>query len=296
MDVQSNFRLGTTTSMRPARELDLEAELRTALASRYAIEREIGRGGMARVYLARDEKHDRPVAIKALHPAIGSALSIPRFEREIKLVSRLQHPHIVPLYDSGEAAGTMYYVMPYMPGESLRRRMETGPALAIDEAVKITRQIADALEHAHEQNILHRDITPGNILLSGGHATLADFGIARAITASADERLTATGFAVGTAVYMSPEQSLALPDLDARSDIYSLGCVLFEMLVGMPPFVGVTGRMMMARRFTEPAPDARSMRPGVPEHIAGAARKALARVPHERYATAADFARALAGG
>src|SRR5213083_1403762 len=217
---------------------DQLAHLKAALAARYALERELGRGGMATVYLARDLRHGRLVAIKVLRPEIAAALGPERFLREIQTAARLTHPHILPLHDSGEAAGSLFYVMPYIEGESLRDRLEREGQLPLEEALRISREVAAALSYAHSHDVVHRDIKPENILLSGGEAVVADFGIARAITAAARGKLTETGIAIGTPGYMSPEQGAASARVDERSDIYSLACVLYEMLAGEPPFTG----------------------------------------------------------
>src|SRR5881398_3244428 len=217
---------------------DQLARLQAALADRYTIERELGRGGMATVYLAQDRKHHRQVGIKVLKPELAAALGPERFLREIETAARLNHPHILPLHDSGEATGLLYYVMPYVEGETLRNRLDRAGQLPVAEAVQIVREVADALSHAHSHDVVHRDIKPENILLEAGHAVVADFGIARAITAAGGEQLTATGLAVGTPAYMSPEQAAGDSVLDGRSDVYALGCVLYEMLAGEPPFTG----------------------------------------------------------
>jgi serine/threonine-protein kinase len=205
---------------------DLLPELQAALAARYAVERELGHGGMAVVLLAQDLKHDRRVAIKVLRPELAAALGAERFLREIHVAAQLHHPHILPLYDSGEARGFLYYVMPYVEGESLRDRLERETQLPLDDALQITREVADALSYAHSRDVVHRDIKPENILLESGHAIVADFGIARAITAAAGEKLTETGIAIGTPTYMSPEQGTGEHRIDGRSDTYSLGCVV----------------------------------------------------------------------
>src|SRR5438477_1236648 len=228
------------------------ARLQAALAGRYTIERELGRGGMATVYLAQDRKHHRQVAIKVLKPELAAALGPERFLREIDTAARLTHPHILPLHDSGEAAGLLYYVMPYVEGETLRDRLEREGQLPLEEAVRITREVASALSYAHSHDVVHRDIKPENILLSGGEAVVADFGIARAITAAARGQLTETGIAIGTPGYMSPEQGAASARVDERSDIYSLGCVLYEMLAGEPPYTGVNARSVIAKQITDP--------------------------------------------
>ena len=275
---------------------DLLARLRTALAERYAIERELGRGGMATVYLAHDRKHDRPVAVKVLRPELAASLGPARFLQEIKFAAGLAHPHILPLHDSGDADGFLYYVMPFVQGESLRDRLTREPQLPLEEALQIAGAIADALGYAHSRDVLHRDIKPENILFVAGHATLSDFGIARAITAAGGEKLTETGMALGTPAYMSPEQASGETQLDARSDVYSLGCVLFEMLAGEPPFTGPTAQAIMAKRFMEPARELSRVRETVPQGVSQAVRRALARVPADRFTTAAQFAEALAAG
>ncbi len=225
---------------------EITSRLSTALADRYRIEREIGSGGMATVYLAKDLKHDRDVAVKVLRPELAAALGPERFLREIKIAARLHHPHILALHDSGEADGFLYYVMPYVEGESLRDRLNREKQLPVEDALQIAREVADALGSAHRHDVLHRDIKPENILLEEGHAVVADFGIARAISAAGGEHFTATGMSVGTPVYMSPEQAMAEKDLTNRSDIYSLGSVLYEMLTGEPPHIGGSGHASLA--------------------------------------------------
>ena len=272
---------------------ELLARLTAALADRYGIDRELGRGGMAMVYLARDLRHRRPVALKVLHPELAYAVGGDRFLREIEVAANLTHPHILPLHDSGEADGLLYYVMPYVEGESLRDRLNRETQLPVDEALQIAREVADALAYAHVQGVIHRDIKPENILLSGGHALVADFGIARAL-GQVSARLTETGMAVGTAAYMSPEQASGERQLDGRSDIYSLGGVLYEMLAGEPPYTGPTAQAIIAKRFSEPVPRVRHVRPSVPERVEHAITRALAAVPADRFATGADLVRALA--
>ena len=271
---------------------DRLAELRAALADRYAFERELGRGGMATVYLATDLRHDRPVALKVLHPQLAASLGPERFLREIKLAARLQHPHILTVLDSGDAAGRLWFTMPFIEGESLRDRLVREKQLAVEDAVRIAREAADALDYAHRHGVVHRDIKPENILLSDGHALVADFGIARAL--GGDEHLTETGMAIGTPAYMSPEQAAGERELDGRTDIYSLGTVLYELLAGEPPFSGPTMQAMAARRLSSEAPSVRQYRPAVPEAVDRAVRKALARVPADRFASAGELARALA--
>ena len=258
------------------------------------LERELGRGGMATVYLARDLRHDRPVALKVLHPELAHALGPERFLREIRLAARLDHPHILSVHDSGETAGRLWFTMPYIEGESLRSRLAREPQLPLADAVRITRAVADALGYAQRQGIIHRDVKPENILLQGERCVLADFGVARAVDA-AGERLTETGFALGTPAYMSPEQAAADRHLDPRSDIYSLGCVVYEMLAGEPPFTGRTAQAIIARRLTDPVPDLCTVR-DVPRPVERAVRQALARAPADRFADAPAFARALEAG
>jgi serine/threonine protein kinase/tetratricopeptide (TPR) repeat protein len=269
------------------------SELADALRDRYLIERELGRGGMATVYLARDLKHDRLVALKVIHPELAATLGPERFLREVQLTARLQHPHILPVHDSGEAAGRLWYTMPFVEGESLRDRLNRERQLSLDEALQIGRDVLAALAYAHSRGVIHRDIKPENILLEAGEAVVADFGIARAISAAGSEHLTQTGMAVGTPAYMSPEQAAAGTALDGRSDLYSVGCVLYEILAGEPPYTGPTPQAVMAKRFLEPVPHLRTMRDTVPEAVERAVTKALAKVPADRYATATEFAEAL---
>ncbi|HSM59722.1 MAG TPA: serine/threonine-protein kinase, partial [Longimicrobiales bacterium] len=266
--------------------------LKRALAERYTIERELGRGGMASVYLAEDLKHHRPVAVKVLDPDLASVLGPERFLREIEIAAGLDHPHILPLYDSGEADGFLYYVMPYIEGGSLRDRLERERQLPVDEALQIAREVADALSYAHGHDVVHRDIKPENIMLAGGHARVADFGIARAINAAGGERLTHTGLAIGTPTYVSPEQAAGERDVDGRSDLYSLGCVLFEMLAGVPPFTGTLESVVRQHLVAEP-PAITSIRPAVPTPVAAAIMRALAKTPADRFSPAAQFADAL---
>ena len=272
---------------------DLLPHVRAALAGGYAIERELGRGGMATVYLAQDLKHHRPVAIKVLAPELAAALGRERFLREIETAARLTHPHILPLHDSGEADGLLYYVMPYVEGESLRDRLDREKQLAIADAVTITCAVANALSYAHSHDVVHRDVKPENILLSNDEAIVADFGIAAAIDAAGGGKLTRTGIVLGTPAYMSPEQGAGDQTLDGRSDVYSLGCVLYEMLAGEPPFTGPTSQAIIAKRFTDPVPSARRLRETVPPPMDQAIAKALARAPADRFATTHQFAEAL---
>ena len=269
-------------------------QLRSALADSYSVDRELGRGGMATVYLAQDVKHDRVVALKVLHPELAASLGPDRFLREIKLAARLNHPHILPLFDSGEAQGFLYYVMPYVEGESLRERLDRERQLPIDEAVHHTRAIASALDYAHRQNIVHRDIKPENVMLYEGEAMVMDFGIAKALSAAGNESLTQTGMMVGTPAYVSPEQAAGETNLDGRSDQYSLACVLYEMLTGERAFTGPTAQAIMAKRFTDTVKPVRSLRPNIPENVDRALSKAMSTDTSSRYKTSAMFAQALA--
>jgi formylglycine-generating enzyme required for sulfatase activity/tRNA A-37 threonylcarbamoyl transferase component Bud32 len=270
------------------------ASLNAALAARYRVEREIGRGGMATVYLAGDLKHERRVALKVLRPELAAALGTERFLREIKLTARLSHPHILPLLDSGDAAGRLYYVMPYVEGESLRRKLEREGPLSLEETVSITRGVASALDYAHRHGVLHRDIKPENILLHEGEAIVADFGIALAISAAGGERLTGTGLSVGTPAYMSPEQIRGEREPDVRSDLYSLACVTYEMLAGEPPFSGPSVEAIIARRLTEPAPHVAAARRSLPETVDRTLAAALSEAPERRFPSGAAFTAALA--
>ncbi len=269
--------------------------LKAALADRYAIGREIGRGAMATVYLAEDLKHHRKVAVKVLNPDLAAAVGADRFLREIEIAANLTHPHILGVHDSGEADGFLYFVMPYVEGESLRARLEREGELPIDDAVQIAREVARALDFAHERGVIHRDVKPENILLSAGQAVLADFGIAKAAQDAGEERLTQTGTSVGTPAYMSPEQAAGEADLDGRSDLYSLGCVLYEMLAGRPPFTGPTAQSIIGQHLTaEPTPIT-LLRPAVPEEIAATVAAVLAKNPADRIRTAGDFGASLEG-
>ncbi|MBI2614099.1 MAG: protein kinase, partial [Gemmatimonadetes bacterium] len=270
------------------------SRLRAALADRYVIERELGRGGMATVYLADDVKHRRQVGVKVLRPELALALGRERFLREVRIAAQLNHPHVVAVYDSGEAGEFLFYVMPYIQGESLRRKLEREQHLPLEEALAITRQVASALDHAHARNVIHRDIKPENILLYEGEAMVADFGIALAVSAAAGDRLTETGLVVGTPEYMSPEQATGERVLDARTDVYSLGCVVYEMLAGEPPYTGPTAQALIAKQLVDPVPAVRRLRPAVPVAVEQALMKALAKVPADRFASARAFVEALA--
>jgi serine/threonine-protein kinase len=271
-----------------------QERLARALGERYAVKRELGSGGMSTVYLAEDVRLGRPVAIKVLDPDVARALGSDRFLREIEIAARLNHPRIVPLLESGAMDELVYFVMPHVDGESLRERLERERQLPVEDAVEIARQVAAALAYAHRHGIVHRDIKPENILLANGEAVVADFGIARAVTVAGGSRLTETGVAVGTVPYMSPEQASGDSEVDSRSDIYSLGCVLYEMLAGEIPFTGATAQAITARKLATPAPDVTLVRENVPPSVGDALRKALARVPADRYSTAGQLAEALA--
>jgi len=267
--------------------------LRAALANRYAVERELGRGGTAAVYLATDLRHNRFVALKVLHPELAAVLGPERFLREIQISAGLTHPHILPLLDSGDLDGTLFYVMPYVPGESLRERLNKEKQLPLVDALRIAREVADALSYAHAQGVVHRDIKPENILLESGHAVVADFGIARALDAAGGERLTETGIAIGTPTYMSPEQATGSREMDGRSDLYSLGCVLYEMLAGVPPFSGPTAESLIHQHLAIEPPDVTRLRPAVPANVAVALMRALSKTPADRFNPVALFAEAL---
>jgi dienelactone hydrolase len=273
---------------------ELLERLRQALADRYAVERELGRGGMGTVYLAQDLRHRRPVAVKVLNPDLARSLGAERFLREIEVTANLNHPHILPLHDSGEADGFLYYVMPYVEGETLRARLRREGQLTLDDALRITRDVAAALQHAHGRGVIHRDIKPENILLSAGEAVVADFGIARAVNEAREGRLTETGISIGTPAYMSPEQASGDQRIDGRTDIYALGCMLYEMLSGEEPYAAPSPQAVLARKLTEPAPRISAVRQAMPATVDVALTKALARDADERFATAGQFADALA--
>ena len=270
--------------------------LRESLSQSYSIDRELGRGGMATVFLAQDSKHERVVAIKVLHPDLAASLGPDRFLREIKLAARLNHPHILPLFDSGIADGLLYYVMPYVEGESLRERLDRDRQLPIAEAIQHAQSISSALDYAHRQGIVHRDIKPENVMLYEGTAMVMDFGIAKAVSAAGSETLTQTGMMIGTPAYVSPEQAAGEINLDGRSDQYSLACMLYEMIAGERPFSGNTPQSIMAKRFTETPKPLQASRSSVPENVDWAVSKAMATEPSVRFATSALFAQALASG
>ena len=270
--------------------------LRDALSGSYSIDRELGRGGMATVYLAQDSKHDRVVALKVLHPDLAASLGPDRFLREIKLAARLNHPHILPLFDSGSADGMLYYVMPYVEGESLRERLDRENKIPIDEAIRLTQGIASALDYAHRQGIVHRDVKPENVMLYEGMPMVMDFGIAKAVSAAGSETLTQTGMMVGTPAYVSPEQAAGEINLDGKSDQYSLACILYEMIAGERPFSGATPQSIMAKRFTETPKPLRSIRSTVPASVDWAVEKAMSTESSQRFATSAVFAQALLSG
>jgi serine/threonine-protein kinase len=273
--------------------MDLLEQLTATLGERYRIERALGQGGMAVVFLAEDLKHRRRVAIKVLKPELSAALGGDRFLREIEIAAALQHPHILPLYDSGQAGTLLYYMMPFAEGESLRQRLARERQLPLETALEITREVGSALQYAHEHGVIHRDIKPDNIMLSGDQAVVADFGIARALHAASDEPLTLTGMVVGTPQYMSPEQAGAAP-VDGRSDEYSLACVLYEMLSGQPPFTGSSSQAIMARHSLDPVPGLRVVRQTVPAGVERAIIQAMAKLPADRYSTIQRFLDALA--
>ncbi len=274
------------------------SRLSSALADRYTIERELGKGGMATVYLAHDLKHDRQVALKILRRDLSHELSADRFGREIKLAARLTHPHILPLFDSGEADGFLYYVMPVMEGESLRDRIEKTKQMAIEEAIQVAREVADALDYAHRNGTVHRDIKPENIMLHEGHAVVADFGIGKAVAAAAEtqEAITQTGVTVGTPAYMSPEQAAGEDNIDGRSDLFSLGCVLFEMLTGEQAYTGGSAAAVIAKRFAHTPPPVTETRDSVPLNLSQAVAQLLERDPEDRIETGAALVELLNSG
>jgi len=266
--------------------------LKASISDRYEIIKELGRGGMATVYLAMDVKHEREVAIKVLLPELSATIGAERFEREIKVAAKLQHPNILGLFDSGEAGGLLFYVMPFVKGESLRDRLDREGQLPVEDAIQLTLEVADALGFAHQQNIVHRDIKPENVMISNGHALVADFGIARAVEEGGAAKLTQTGMAVGTPVYMSPEQAVG-EKVGPTADIYSLGCMLYEMLAGEPPFTGKNATQIMARHAMEQVPSVRIVRQSVPEEVEEAIFAALGKSPADRPQTCAQFTEIL---
>ena len=270
------------------------ALVRRAFEGQYQVDREIGKGGNARIYLARDGQ-GRSVALKVLHPELLVSVAADRFLREIRLSSRLEHPHIAKLLDSGERDWVVYYVMTYVEGPTLREHMSKVTQLPIGEAMRLADDLLDALDHAHGHGIVHRDVKPENVVLSADGAVLLDFGIARAVAASGSDRLTRSGIAVGTSTYMSPEQITALKEIDRRSDIYSLGCVLFECLAGQPPFVHRNEAVVLQLHLTQPAPDLRTFRSDAPRELADGIARALAKAPDQRWQTAAAMRESLAG-
>jgi len=272
---------------------DQVERLKAALANRYNIEREIGAGGMATVYLAEDLKHHRKVAVKQLRPELAASLGLDRFIREIEIAANLTHPHILPLFDSGEANGFLYYVMPFVEGESLRDRLLREKKLSVHDAIRITEQVASALSHAHERGVVHRDIKPENILCSRDQAIVADFGIARAVEVAGAERLTGTGIAIGTPAYMSPEQAVGDANVDGRSDVYALGCVVYEMVAGRTPFEGATAQALLAKHAVDTAPGLRTIDPDIPLYVERAVSRALAKDPAQRFETPNEFAATL---
>src|SRR5687767_1148457 len=272
----------------------MPSRLELALADRYRIERELGAGGMATVYLAQDVRHDRKVAVKVLRPELAALIGAERFLAEIRTTAHLQHPHILPLFDSGEADASLFYVMPYVKGISLRDRLRREKQIPIPEAVRITTEVASALDYAHRQGVIHRDIKPENILLHDGIALVADFGIALAAS-RAGSRLTETGMSLGTPQYMSPEQAMGERELDARSDVYALGCVTYEMLSGEPPFSGPTAQAIVAKVMTAEPAELTVLRRTIPAHVADAVHTALQKLPADRFDSARAFAEALGG-
>ena len=271
----------------------LREQLAQAVAERYSLERELGRGGMATVYLARDRRSGELVALKAMHQNVGSAIGLERFRREMGIAASLDHPLIVALLDSGSAGDLLYYVMPYVQGESLFQRLEREQRLPLDDAIRITQDVAQALGYAHAHGVLHRDVKPENVLLAAGHALIADFGLARAIGAADRRKLTVTGVVVGTVHYMSPEQLLERKDLDQRSDVYSLGCILFEMLTGSPPYTARTINDLVAQILGAAVPSVRTVNPAVPPAVDGVIARALAKKSEERFGSMEEFSAAL---
>jgi eukaryotic-like serine/threonine-protein kinase len=271
---------------------DMLALVRQAFTGRYDVEREIGRGGNARIFLATDSGGTR-VALKILHPELLVSVAADRFLREIRIASQLDHPHIARILDSGEHDWLVYYVMSYVEGSTLRDRLDTGSPMSVPETLRFACDVLDALDHAHGHGIIHRDVKPANVVLSAQGAVLLDFGIARAVAASGNDQLTRSGIAVGTSSYMSPEQITAVKDIDHRSDIYSLGCVLYECVTGQPPFVNRNEATVLQLHLTEPAPDVRRLRPETPAYLASSIAKALAKSPGDRWASAIAMRNAM---
>jgi eukaryotic-like serine/threonine-protein kinase len=274
--------------------MDLYTQLQTSLGDNYTLERELGGGGMARVFVATEVGLGRKVVVKVLPPVMSSVMLSARFRREISLAAQLRHPHIVPLFAAGDAGGLLYYTMPFVEGESLRARLLRTEAIPVSEGLRLIREIAYALSYAHSHGVVHRDIKPENILVHGGHAVVADFGIGKALSAATENAsLTQIGIAIGTPAYMSPEQAAGDDSIDGRSDLYSLGCVLYELLTGEPPFTGPSLQAVIAKRFTTTPPEVTRSRPSVPDRMAKAVARLLAREPDDRYGTGAEFVAAL---
>src|SRR5262245_55473827 len=288
--------LGPSTDVAAGSMSSLLDELSSALPERYRVDRQIGQGGMATVFVAEDTRYGRKVAVKLLNPDLASALGAERFEREIQVLGKLNHPHILPVLDSGESNGLLYYVMPFVEGQSLRDRLNQEGQLPIDEAIAMTCDVADALSHAHSHGIIHRDIKPENVLIHGGHAVVADFGIARLVhdSVAGSEKLTMTGTSLGTAAYMSPEQAGG-DKVDGRSDVYSLACMLYELLLGQPPFTGPNSRAVMARHAMDVPHSIRVIRQTVPVEIEAAVLHALEKLPVDRFKSMDEFKQALLG-
>jgi serine/threonine protein kinase len=272
---------------------EIQRKLEAALSLRYDIERPLGEGGMAFVFLGKDVKHERQVAIKVLKPELAASLGAERFLREIQITAKLQHPNILPLYDSGEAEGLLYYIMPFVVGESLSDLIAREKQLGILDAVQITREVAEALGYAHSYGLIHRDIKPDNVMMSNGHAIVADFGIARAMSEAGADKLTQTGMAVGTPAYMSPEQAAGEADVDGRADIYSLGCVFYEMLVGQVPFTGPNAMAIMARHSMDSITAPSIMRQSIPPEVEDIIFRSMEKLPADRYRTATEMVEAL---
>ncbi|HJS47868.1 MAG TPA: serine/threonine-protein kinase, partial [Gemmatimonadales bacterium] len=273
--------------------MSLPERLTAALADRYRLERELGQGGMATVYLGYDLRHDRRVAVKVLRPELAAVIGAERFLAEIKTTANLQHPHILPLFDSGAADSFLYYVMPYVEGESLRDRLGREHQLPVSDAVRLATEIAGALDYAHRRGVIHRDIKPENVMLHDGQALVADFGIALAMANTAGTRMTETGMSLGTPHYMSPEQAMGQREITGRSDVYALGAITYEMLVGEPPFTGPTAQAIIARVMTEEPRGLIGQRKSIPPDVEAAVFRALEKLPADRFASAAEFARAL---